>query len=79
MNRWHEHLRERLDGATASGRWTAGRKTALVLLISSGQITQATAMERFGVTGDELDAWQRRYARHGERGLQVTRLQETRP
>jgi hypothetical protein len=48
-------------------------------LISSGQITQATAMERYGVTGDELDAWQRRYQRFGERGLKQTTLQALRP
>lgn len=62
-----------------SGRWTPARKMAVLNLISSGQITQATARERYGVTGDELDAWQRRYQRYGERGLKQTTLQALRP
>jgi hypothetical protein len=62
-----------------SGRWTPARKMAVLNLISSGQITQATAMERYGVTGDELESWARRYHRFGEAGLRSTKVQELRP
>jgi hypothetical protein len=61
-----------------SGRWTVSRKAELLGKIARGEITEAQALSRYGVTADELEGWGRRFARWGEKGLRQTTLQETR-
>ena len=59
-------------------RWTFRRKGALLEAIRRGVITAEEARERYGLSVEELDAWQREFERHGLYGLRVTRLQHYR-
>lgn len=54
-------------------RWTMQRKLDLLNDIAAGETTRAGAFERYGVTEDELDSWERRWTAHGARGLYVTK------
>ena len=46
--------------------------------IIAGALKKLDACERFDLSIEELEAWLRGYARHGRRGLAVTRLQAVR-
>lgn len=59
-------------------RWTAQRKIDLMNDIAAGEITRLAAFTRYGVTDDELHAWERQWAAHGTEGLKATKLQEHR-
>lgn len=59
-------------------RWTAQRKIDLLNDIAAGELSRQGAFARYGVTEDELDAWERRWAAHGTQGLMTTKIQETR-
>lgn len=56
-------------------RWSPGRKSALVRKVSRGDLTLDQALEDHAITPEEFASWQERYAKHGEAGLKVTRLQ----
>ncbi len=58
------------------GHWTPKRKLDLLEAIERGDITRAGAMEMYAVSEDELDSWERHFARRGLDGLSVYRLQE---
>jgi hypothetical protein len=60
-------------------RWVPSRKRAVVLGIRAGLISQAEAMERYGLTAEELTARASYYDQRGEFGLRVTRLHDVRP
>lgn len=62
-----------------SGRWTPADKELVVIAVRCGQMTVADACERFDLSADEFAAWDRRFRRHGRRGLAVRKLQEARP
>jgi len=61
-----------------SGRWTPADKELVVIAVRRGQMTVADACERFDLSADEFAAWDRRFRRHGRRGLAVRMLQEAR-
>ena len=61
-----------------SGRRTPGDKEAVVMAVRRREIDLADACERFDLSADEFAAWDRRFRRHGRRGLAVRKLQEAR-
>jgi acetyl-CoA acetyltransferase len=56
-------------------RWTFGQKGAVLEAIRRGALTAEQARERYGLSVEELDAWQRDFERHGLYGLRATRVQ----
>ena len=60
-------------------RWTAARKEAVVADVRAGRLTFDEAIATHGLSAEELQDWERRFARHGRRGLASTRAQELRP
>ncbi len=50
-------------------RWTARRKTAVVLEVLKGQSTGVDACRKYGIKQSELDAWTARFLESGENGL----------
>ncbi|MFZ7090548.1 DUF1153 domain-containing protein [Primorskyibacter sp. 2E233] len=59
-------------------RWVASRKAAVVRAVQFGLITSDQAMERYGLSAEELMTWVRSAARHGEDALKATRVQKYR-
>jgi hypothetical protein len=59
-------------------RWVASRKLAVLRGIAAGLITRAAAIERYGLSDEELDSWARAAVEHGEAALKATRLQRYR-
>lgn len=53
-------------------RWVASRKRIVVEAISSGLIARSTALERYGLSDEELSTWENDFAAHGADGLKVT-------
>lgn len=64
--------------AAAITRWTPTRKAAVVAEIAAGKLTFNQAVEFYDLGADELRDWLRRDAKHGTRGLSVTRRQALR-
>lgn len=62
--------------APPSGRWTPARKEAVVVDVRRGAIGFDAAVERFGLSADELQSWLTRFDKRGRRGLAVGRIQE---
>jgi hypothetical protein len=56
-------------------RWVPRRKAELVAAVRGGLLTRDEAMERYGLTLQELLAWEGAIHRHGLHGLRVTRAQ----
>ncbi|MGP9805668.1 CtrA inhibitor SciP [Paracoccus sp. NSM] len=59
-------------------RWVASRKEVVVLAIRHGLITRDEALRRYGLSDEELDAWEQAVAKHGRKALKVTSLQRFR-
>lgn len=59
-------------------RWVASRKAAVVKAVTHGLITAKEAMERYGLSEEELDSWSKAVTRHGEAALKTTALQKFR-
>lgn len=59
-------------------RWVISRKAQVVRAVETGRISVAEACRRYDLTPEELDSWRRLVARHGVRGLRVTRLHDYR-
>jgi hypothetical protein len=59
-------------------RWVASRKAVVIKAISYGLITQAEAMERYGLSEEELGLWNGALQMHGEVALKVTAIQKYR-
>jgi hypothetical protein len=56
-------------------RWTIRRKAEAIAAIAAGLITVAAAGERWQVSREELEDWQRLFAAHGLRELRATRVE----
>jgi hypothetical protein len=56
--------------ASASGRWTAGRKVAVITAIRVGAVTFSEACERYRLSHEELSAWEAAFDEDGIAGLQ---------
>jgi len=52
-------------------RWTAKRRTALVLSILKGETSAAEAARRHGLTVAEVEDWKDRFLLAGENGLRA--------
>jgi hypothetical protein len=59
-------------------RWVTRRKAEVVAAVQGGLLTRESACERYNLTEEEFEGWERLYARHGAKGLRTTRLQQYR-
>lgn len=59
-------------------RWVASRKAAVVKAVECGLLTDEQAMERYGLSEEELAQWVKAVSAHGEEALKATRVQQFR-
>jgi hypothetical protein len=59
-------------------RWVSRRKVAVVLAIRAGVISREEAYERYGLSPEELAAWEMAFDQYGIRGLRIMSLQNYR-
>jgi|SRR6056297_2158486 len=59
-------------------RWVASRKATVVKAVRHGLVTREEVLERYGLSGEELDGWLSAVERHGERALKATAVQRYR-
>ena len=59
-------------------RWVMRRKAEVVSAVRGGLLTVEEACERWNLSLEELESWQRLIDRYGVRGLRATRLQQYR-
>ena len=59
-------------------RWVIRRKAVVVAAVRGGLISMEQACDRYGLTVEEYQAWQRAADRFGMPGLRVTRIQHYR-
>jgi hypothetical protein len=59
-------------------RWVASRKAAVVRAVRHGLLARDEALATYGLSEEELDAWQEAVDRHGEAALKATALQRYR-
>lgn len=59
-------------------RWVMRRKAEVVSAVRGGLLTAEEACERWSLSLEELESWQRLVDRYGVRGLRATRLQQYR-
>jgi len=59
-------------------RWVMRRKAIVVAGVRAGLISLEQACERYNLSAEEFQSWQRLIERHGVRGLRTTRLQQYR-
>jgi hypothetical protein len=56
-------------------RWVIRRKAQLVAAVEAGVISLDEALDRYKVSPEEFESWQRSLRRHGIYGLRTTRSQ----
>lgn len=61
------------DEAVLTGRWCASRKEAVLSAIRTGELTQADACARYGISPGELVEWMEKFRVGGRDGLAVTK------
>ena len=59
-------------------RWVASRKALVAKAVSYGLITKSEAMDRYGLSEEELTLWFSALEAHGEIALKVTTIQKYR-
>ena len=59
-------------------RWVASRKAAVVRAVDCGLIDEKEALDIYGLSAEELEAWQAAVEIHGESALKATALQRYR-
>ncbi|MCP1334923.1 CtrA inhibitor SciP [Futiania mangrovi] len=59
-------------------RWVIRRKAEVVAAVRGGLLTLEEACDRYTLSVEEFEAWQRAIDRHGLAGLRTTRLQRYR-
>ncbi len=59
-------------------RWVASRKAVVVGAVQHGLLTREEAIRRYGLSGEEFDAWSAAFLQHGRDALKVTQLQKFR-
>ena len=55
-------------------RWVVRRKAAVLAAVRNGDLTVEEACRRYGLSEEELQAWQRAFDADGLRGLRATRV-----
>jgi hypothetical protein len=60
-------------------RWVPSRKAAVLSAINEGRISVEDACQRWRLSREELQLWQRAVAKAGTPGLRVTRVQIYKP
>lgn len=66
------------DLPSGTERWVARRKAVVVQAIGHGLLTRDEAMDRYGLTEEELESWITTAARMGPAGLKVKAIREIR-
>jgi len=64
--------------AASTTRWVASRKAVIVHAVESGLISQEEALQRYGISDEELTHWCTAFARFGESGLKNMAIQRCR-
>jgi hypothetical protein len=64
--------------AADTHRWVVSRKAAVVRAVAFGLITQAEALQTYGLSEEELDGWRTAVDKHGEAALKATAVQKYR-
>ena len=59
-------------------RWVASRKAAVVRGVAYGLISQAEALDRYGLSEEEFSEWVTAVSQHGIEALKATSLQKYR-
>lgn len=59
-------------------RWVFRRKATIVRAVHQGVLSAEEACERYQLSAEEFQSWQRLVEKHGPLGLRVTRLQDYR-
>lgn len=59
-------------------RWVIRRKAEVVAAVRGGLISLEEACDRYKLTLEEFQAWQRAIDKHGLQGLRATRVQQYR-
>ncbi len=59
-------------------RWVTRRKAEVVAAVAGGLLSRKAACDRYNLTDEEFEGWERLYLRHGAKGLRTTRLQQYR-
>ncbi len=60
-------------------RWVIRRKAEVVAAVRGGLLSLEEACQRYALTLEEFQSWQRAIEQHGLPGLRTTRLQDYRP
>ena len=55
-------------------RWTPLRKARVVVAVRGGLISADEVRNRYKLTAEELEIWQREFDNNGVKGLRVTRI-----
>jgi len=58
-----------------TARWTVRRKATIVQAVRDGSLGLSDACERYNVSVEEFQTWERDLDRHGLPGLRTTRVQ----
>jgi hypothetical protein len=61
-----------------TGRWVASRKAVVVEAVQHNLITRGEALQRYGLSDEELDGWIGAAERHGREALKATAVQRFR-
>ena len=59
-------------------RWVTRRKAEVVAAVEGGLLTRDDALNRYELSDEEFEGWERLYRSHGTKGLRATRLKEYR-
>ena len=59
-------------------RWVASRKALVVKAVKHGLMSETEALNRYGISGEELTSWARAVEAHGEVALKATCVQKYR-
>jgi uncharacterized protein DUF1153 len=59
-------------------RWVIRRKAEVIAAVRGGLLSLEQACERYSLTDEEYEAWERAIDRHGLPGLRATRVQQYR-
>ncbi|MEM7767321.1 MAG: DUF1153 domain-containing protein [Pseudomonadota bacterium] len=59
-------------------RWVTRRKAEVVAAVRGGLLSRDDALDRYDLSSEEFEGWERLYTVHGAKGLRATRVQDYR-